>query len=164
MESKVKYGQEHGPNLIRIMKKLLSNQNLLKLLVNTDLDPLNHADEIDPYKEIKNKFIKVVPLMLKEDLTTKSKVVLFYDQGELVSDNSDNENIILLVNVYCPFTEWLIAGDTLRPFAIMSEIRKSIQDKRINGLGELQYLGFELSTLTEEMGCYSMRFRINAFS
>lgn len=146
------------------MKKLLSNQNLLKLLVNTDLDPLNHQDIIDPYKEIMNKLIKVVPLMLEEDLTTKSKVVLFYDEGELASENSDNENLILLVNIYCPFQEWLIAGDTLRPFAIMSEIRKSIQDKRINGLGEIQYIGFSLATLTEEMGCYSMRFRINAFS
>lgn len=103
MESKVKYGQEHGVNLIKIMKKLLSNQNLLKLLVNTDLDPLNHQDIIDPYKEIMNKLIKVVPLMLEEDLTTKSKVVLFYDEGELASENSDNENLILLVNVYCPF-------------------------------------------------------------
>jgi hypothetical protein len=39
--STVKYGQEHGKNLIKIAKKLLSNQNLLMLLENTDLDPLN---------------------------------------------------------------------------------------------------------------------------
>jgi hypothetical protein len=41
MESKVNYGQELGPNLIKIAKKLLANQDLCKLLVNTDLDPLN---------------------------------------------------------------------------------------------------------------------------
>jgi hypothetical protein len=46
----------------------------------------------------------------------------------------------------------------------MSEIRKSLQDKRINGLGEIKYLGFSVSTLTEELGCYSMEFTINAFS
>lgn len=102
--------------------------------------------------------------MLKEDLTTKSKVVLFYDEGATAQDNKDNENLVVLINVYCPFQEWLIAGDTLRPFAIMSEIRKSIQNKRINGLGEITYIGFSLATLTEETGCYSMRFRINAFS
>lgn len=164
MDSTVKYGQEHGPNLIKIMKKLLNNQDLLKLLVNTDLDPLNHEDVIDPYTEVMNKLIKVVPLMLEEDTTTKSKVVLFYDSGEVNDSNSDNENLVLLINIYCPFKEWLIAGDTLRPFAIMSEIRKSIQDKRINGLGEIKFTNFGLSTLTEEMGCYSMRFEINAFS
>jgi hypothetical protein len=41
MESKVNYGQEIGPNLIKICKKLLANQNLCKLLINTDLDPIN---------------------------------------------------------------------------------------------------------------------------
>ena len=41
MDSIVKYGQETGKNLIKLAKKLMQNQNLLKLLVNTDLDPLN---------------------------------------------------------------------------------------------------------------------------
>ena len=98
-------------------------------------------------------------LSLPEEL-----LVLLFDEGEINSSNSDNENVSLMINVYCPFEEWLIAGDQLRPFAIMSEIRKSIQDKRINGLGEIKYLGFSVSTLTEEMGCYTMRFFINAFS
>ena len=46
----------------------------------------------------------------------------------------------------------------------MAEIRKTLQDKRLNGLGEIKYLGFNVSTLTEEMGSYIMRFAINAFS
>jgi hypothetical protein len=78
--------------------------------------------------------------------------------------NMDNENLSILVYVYCPFEQWLISGDQLRPFAIMSEIRKSLQDKRINGLGEIRYEGFSLSLLTEEMSAYAMRFMVNAFS
>lgn len=46
----------------------------------------------------------------------------------------------------------------------MSEIRKSIQDKRINGLGEIKYNGFSTSLLTEEMGAYVMDFSIYAFN
>jgi hypothetical protein len=91
-------------------------------------------------------------------------VVILFTGGTINSSNSDNENLTVTIAVYCPFKEWLIAGDTIRPFAIMSEIRKSLQDKRINGLGEIKYTGFELSTLTEEMGAYIMRFNINAFS
>ena len=166
VESLVKYGQEHGKNLIKISKKLIQNQNLLKLLVNTDLDPLDkdkHPEYIDGLT-LMNKNIRVVPLLKADDQTTSSKLVLLFDEGEINSSNSDNENVSLMINVYCPFEEWLIAGDQLRPFAIMSEIRKSIQDKRINGLGEIKYLGFSVSTLTEEMGCYTMRFFINAFS
>ena len=166
VESLVKYGQEHGKNLIKISKKLIQKQDLLKLLVNTDLDPLDkdkHPEYIDGLT-LMNKNIRVVPLLKADDQTTSSKLVLLFDEGEINSSNSDNENVSLMINVYCPFEEWLIAGDQLRPFAIMSEIRKSIQDKRINGLGEIKYLGFSVSTLTEEMGCYTMRFFINAFS
>ena len=166
MESKVKYGQEIGINLSKIAKKLLDNQDLCKLLVNTDLDPLNpntHPNNIDGISLL-HKNIRVVPLVTAEDQTTESKIVLLFDEGEVNRSNSDNENLSLLINIYCPFKEWSITGDTLRPFAIMSEIRKSIQDKRINGLGEIVYRGFNVSTLTEEMGSYMMRFAINAFS
>lgn len=166
MESKVQYGQEHGKNLQKIGMKLLKNQNLLKLLVNTDLEPLNpktHPDNINGF-DLLNKNIKFVPLMLIDDQKTTSKVVLLFDSGDVTSANEDNETISLIINVYCPFEEWLIAGDDLRPFAIMSEIRKSLQNKRLNGLGEIRYEGFSVATLTEEMGAYSMRFMINAFS
>ena len=166
MDSVVKYGQEIGPNLIKISKKLIQNQELLMLLENTDLDPLNkttHPDIIDG-KRLLNKLIKFVPLLTPEEQTTKSKIVLMFNNGTISSLNSDNENLNLNIIVFCPFKEWLIAGDNLRPFAIMSEVRKSIQDKRINGLGEIVYEGFSVSSLTEEMGSYIMHFRINAFS
>ena len=114
--------------------------------------------------ELLNKNIRFVPLLLIDDQKTTSKLVIVYDEGNINSYNSDNENMSLLINVYCPFEEWLITGNDLRPFAIMSEIRKDLQDARINGLGELKYHGFSLSTLTEEMGAYVMRFSINAFS
>ena len=166
MESQVKYGQELGPNLMKIAKTLIKNQELLMLLENTDLDPLNktkHPNTINGL-ELLNKLVRVVPLLTTEEQNTKSKIVVIFSQGDVNGTNSDNENISLAIYVYCPFTEWLIAGDTIRPFAIMSEVRKSIQDKRINGLGEIVYRGYGLSTLTKQMGCYRMDFRINAFS
>ena len=164
-KSKVKYGQELGLNLLKVAKKLTQNEDLAMLLENTDLDPLNRDKHPEPVNGLKllNNLIRVVPLVTSEEQNTKSKVVVLFSGGN-VTTNSDNENIELTIAIYCPFKEWLIAGDTIRPFAIMSEIRKSLQDKRINGLGEIIYQGFDLSTLTEEMGAYIMRFRINAFS
>jgi hypothetical protein len=114
--------------------------------------------------ELFQKNIRVVPLLRDDEQTTESKIILFYDSGDINSSNSDNENLSFVINVYCPFKEWRITGDNLRPYAIMSEIRKSLQDTRINGLGEIRYEGFELSTLTEEMSAHTMRFYINAFS
>lgn len=166
MESNVKYGQEIGKNLMKIGKKLIKNQTLLKLLVNTGKDPLNpdvYPETIDGIK-LMNKNIKFVPLLTAKEQINTSKIVLFFEEGFINGVNSDNENLTLLINVYCPFSEWLITGEDLRPFAIMSEIRKTIQDVRINGLGEIRYTNFSINSLTEEMVCYSMRFQINAFS
>lgn len=136
------------------------------LLDNTDLDPLNkekHPEKVNGLK-LFNSLIRVVPLLTAEEQSTKSKIVLLFDSGNVVSSNATNENLSFIVQVLCPFKEWQITGDQLRPFAIMAEIRQSLQDKRINGLGEIRYEGFTLSTLTEEMGSYTMRFTINAFS
>lgn len=136
------------------------------LLDNTDLDPLNrekHPEKVNGLK-LFNILIRVVPLLTAEEQSTKSKIVLLFNSGTVVSSNTTNENLSFVVQVLCPFKEWQITGDQLRPFAIMSEIRQSLQDKRINGLGEIRYEGFTLSTLTEEMGSYTMRFTINAFS
>lgn len=166
MDSKVNYGQELGPNMMKICKKLLDNQNLCKLLVNTDLDPINpnlHGDDIDTL-ELFGKNIRAVPLVTSEDETTASKVVLVFSGSEVTDDNNMAEGITLLCYVYTPYKEWLIAGDQLRPFAIMAEIRKSIQNKRINGLGEIRYEGFDISSLTNQTGSYLMRFRIVDFS
>ena len=167
MESTVNCGQEFGPNLIKLAKKLLSNQNLCKLLVNTDLDPLNselHPDINNPI-ELLHKNIRVVPLVTPEDETATSKIVLVYT-GSMLSEenrNYDHENITISVYIYVPYKEWLITGDSIRPCAIMSEVRKSLQNKRINGLGEIRYEGFDLSSLTNQMGSYVLRFTIGAF-
>lgn len=163
--SKVKYGQEIGPNLIKIAKHLLRNQELCSLLVNTDLDPLNLSKHPNPLNtiELLHKNILVVPLIPSNDETTESKLVLMFTNS-VVSGNTDNENLTLDILVYCPLDEWLISGNTLRPFAIMSEIRKSLQGTRINGLGEIKYNGFSASDLTMEMSCHSMEFAINVFS
>lgn len=168
MDSKVKYGQEIGPNLIKLGKHLIHNERLCMLLENTDLDPTNklkHPEPVDGLSLFKKNLIRFIPILTgnEKEQGVESKLVIICDSGN-VTTNLDNENLSVLIYVYSPFEQWQITGDNLRPFAIMSEIRKSLQDKRINGLGEIKYDGFHLSLLTEEMATYVMRFTINAFS
>ena len=165
MESQVNYGQELGKNLQKILKKLLKNQNLCKLLINTDLDPLNNVlhPDIKDTDELLGKNIRYIPLITTEDETSTSKIVVIFESGTPTS-NQDFEYLTMQIFVYCPFKEWQISGDSIRPFAIMSEIRKTLQDRRINGLGEIKYKGFDIASLTTQMGSYMMRFTINAFN
>lgn len=166
--SKVAYGQEHGKNLIKVLKKLAKNKELCMLMKNTDLDPLNletHPKDKDfNGLTLINHLFKAVPFLDVEDQTTTTKVVVLFDQGVPNSTNPENENIRMVITIYCPFDSWLITGEDLRPLAIMAEIRKSLQGVRINGLGEIRYDGFDLATLTENLAAYNMDFQINAFN
>jgi hypothetical protein len=57
-------------------------------------------------------------------------------------------------------TQWFIKDSNLRPFAIMSELQKSLNNKIINGLGRMQGGDFSLNFLTDEMSCYEVEYRI----
>ena len=162
--SKANYGQEMGLNLKKVVKTLLRNQDLCKLLINTDLDPTNpklHPD-LEDTSEVYRNNIRVIPLVTTEDQTSTSKLVIIFQSGT-VPTNYDTEKLSMLIFIYCPFVEWEITGDRLRPFAIMSEVRRSLQDKKINGLGEITYNGFSIHSLTDQMASYVMEFNINAF-
>lgn len=161
-ESTVNYGQEIGENLIKVCKKLLRNQNLCKLLVYTDLEPLSHPD-LSQTIELMNRNIAVVPGTVATDESTESQLVVLFSSGG-VTENPDNESLHLMIYVYVPYVNWLIAGNQLRPFAIMAEVRKSLQNRRINGLGEIRYDGFCINSLTDQMGSYTLEFYINAFN
>ena len=55
--------KELGSFMQRIVKRLMNNQNLLKLLYYTDKDPLSQSDISNDTirKEIYEKLIKVIP-------------------------------------------------------------------------------------------------------
>ncbi len=157
----IKNSKELGENLVIIAKRLLANQNLCKLLVYTDENPLTHPD-IPNTKELLHKNILVVPSLGVHE-NTESRIVLVYESGLIEKTNSEFKNVDLKVLVYVPVAEWLLNSNDLRPFMIVSEIEQSLKDKRMNGVGLLQYSGFTFEALTDEMTCYALSFNINVF-
>lgn len=159
--SSVKYLQELGPNLKNIVKRLLANQNLLKLLWYTDKDPLN-SDKVEitsqqAYGHGNDSIIRIVPIIgYKED--PKSIITIKVLKGD--SLNSDYIELYLSLEIFVPIEQWVIKGDNLRPYAIMGEIQKSLNGKEINGLGKINCDNFYINFLTEEMSAYAMDFTI----
>lgn len=159
----VRNSRELGKNLFTIANRLLYNQNLLKYLKYTNTSPLDGENIVDPIKTILHKNIKVVPLVNEEENGTESTLVLLYNAAG-IDNNSEFKNVSLSVLVYTPLVEWQINDINLRPFIIMSEIEESLKDKRIDGLGTLKYLGFELELLTDKISCYKMDFTLDTFN
>lgn len=153
-----------GINAQYIIKRLLANQNLLKLLYYTDKDPLNHEDLTQEQieNEIFEKLIKIVPRVGPKE-TAKSIVALRVARGRGLALNNEFKSVSISLEIFVPMTQWLIKGTNLRPFAIMGEIQKSLNNKKIEGLGKLVGGDFDLNFLTEEISAYEQTFSLTSY-
>lgn len=155
---------EIGENLQKIIKRLMANDNLIKLLYYSDKDPLSkpNLSEEQKQKEIFEKLIKIVPRVgPKED--AKSIIAITVVKGNTNIENSEFRNVVIRAEVFVPMTQWLIKDSNLRPFAILGEIQKSLNDKSINGLGKMTGGSFEINFFSEEISCYTQYFDITSY-
>lgn len=154
---------ELGINLQKILARLMANQELMKLLYYTDKDPLNHEDlSQDIIKnEIYEKLLKIIPRVGPKE-TAQSVIALRVVNG-YSNPNIEFTNLTIGIEVFVPLTQWFIKDSNLRPFAIMSEIDKSLKGKKIDGLGTIDGGSFQINFLTDEISCYEMEFSITIY-
>lgn len=156
--------QEIGENLQKIVKRLLANDNLIKLLYYTDKDPLSQPllTEEEKQKEVFEELIKIVPKVNQRE-DARSIVAIRIINGTKDSSNTEFRNIQIKLEIFVPLTQWIIKDTNLRPFAILGEIEKSLEGKTINGLGKIEGGDFDLNFLTEEIGAYEQNFWITTY-
>ena len=161
IEPSVRNSREIGENLIKIVKRLTANQNLLKLLYYTDKDPLSRPDlsEEQIQKEIFEKLIKIVPRVGPKD-TAQSLIAIRVANGTKNYENGEFRDIEISIEIFVPLTQWIIKDTNLRPFEILGEIETSLDGKTINGLGRMIGGDFDLNFLTDEISCYEQTFKI----
>lgn len=155
---------ELGVNLQYIVKRLFANQNLLKLLYYTDKDPLDNEDltKEQIQDEVFEKLIKIVPRVGPHE-TAHSVVTVRVARGQGLASNGEFRNVVISVESFVPLTQWIIKDTNLRPFAIMGEIQKSLEGKKIEGLGKMVGGDFALNFLTEEISAYEQTFVITTY-
>ena len=153
-----------GVNAQYIMKRLLANQNLLKLLYYTDKDPLSHDDltQDQIQDEIFEKLVKIVPRVGPKE-TAHSIIAIRIARARGLASNNEFKNVNISIEVFVPMTQWIIKDTNLRPFAIMGEIQKSLNGKKIEGLGKLTGGDFSLNFLTEEISAYEQTFILTSY-
>ena len=95
---------ELGLSLQKIVKRLMENDDLVKLLFYEDQDPLAGAslDKETKQKEIFEKLIKVVP-HVGTNTDSKSKLVVYITKG---NKNPQNKKLILLI-IFLSFLYYL---------------------------------------------------------
>lgn len=155
---------ELGINLQKIVNRLLANDELIKLLYYNDLDPLSNEKLTTEQKnkEIFNSYIKIVPRETASE-EDKSFIALLVPRGQKIKANQEYQNITIEIEVFTPLTNWIIKDSNLRPFAIIGEIEKSLDNKTINGLGKIRSDGFSLRRLTDDYSMYAITLEITEY-
>ena len=155
---------ELGVNLQYVIKRLFANQNLLKLLYYTDKDPLANEDLTSEQIQdgVFEKLVKIIPRVGPHE-TAHSVLAVRVARGQGLAANGEFRNIVISVEVFVPLTQWIIKDTNLRPFAIMGEVQKSLNGKKIEGLGKMVGGDFALNFLTEEIGAYEQTFVITTY-
>ena len=153
-----------GLNLQKIITRLQTNQNLLKLVYYTSKDPLNEEDltEEQIKTEVYNKLIKIVPRIGYKE-TAQSMISMRVVRGRNNPENGEFRDFEIDIEVFVPLTQWFIKDSNLRPFAIMGEIHKSLNNKIINGLGKMKGGDFQINFLTDEIVSYEMVYYITSY-
>ena len=147
--------------LQKIAERFLANQNLCKVLYYTDEKPLSHSDFTNT-KVLLGDVIRFTPRVGAQE-TTKSILVMSLIGG--ARDTYNKEILVLPIHfyLYVPYTQWVIEGDELRPFLLMSYIDEILDGKNIGGIGTLRSVDFQLDSITDEMCCYRMGYTIDLF-
>lgn len=155
---------ELGENLQKIVKRLLANDDLVKLLYYEQDDPLGQSALSAEMKEqeVFEKLIKTVPRVGTKD-TAKSVIVVYVQRAGKLSGNKEFRNVRILVDVIVPLTQWYIRDTNFRPFAILGQVQSSLDDKTVNGLGKIQGGDFELNFVTDDVICYQQVFEITEY-
>ena len=155
---------ELGENLQKIVKRLLANDELVKLLYYEQDDPMGQPALSTETKEqeVFEKLIKTVPRVGTKD-TAKSVIVVYVQRAGKLSGNKEFRNVKILVDVIVPLTQWYIRDTNFRPFAILGQIQSSLDDKTVNGLGKISGGDFELNFVTDDVICYQQIYEITEY-
>ena len=132
-----------------IVDLFLKNERLKKLLYYTTPDCLMRPN-IPQEEAVKlfNKNIKLVPKLLIEE-GVLNYIIINFDVFT-PSGNPEFRDNMIEFDIICHFNQWQLKDFGLRPYKIAAEIDTMIQEKKLTGLGDIEFVGANQMVLTDE--------------
>lgn len=124
-----------------IANMFLRNPRLKKLLYYTSPDclsrpPVSDDDAIEMF----GKNIKIVP-RVPIDPSVLNYVVINFDKFIPNLSNPQFRDSIIEFDILCHFDQWQLKDFQLRPYKIAAEIDTMIDNKRLTGIGKMEFAG-----------------------
>ena len=141
-----------------IISGMLKNERLKRLLFYTSKDALNRKNLTeDESLSLINKNIKIVP-KLTVDGSVLSYIIISFDNFT-PSGNPEFRDNIIEFDIICHFDQWQMRDFALRPYKIAAEIDTIFDNKKLTGLGRLEFLGASQMVLTDEFAGLCLMYR-----
>lgn len=158
-----------GSNTFMVANKLMKNQRLCRLLKYQTKNPFSQMENGKPQPDIEgedliHKQILIVPKIFDDSTEKMSYIVTVFTSFIVNAANPDFKLSSVRFDVACPYDEWILNDQSLRPYLIMEEIDKMFNERKLSGIGNLQFVRAEALTLTPQIGGYSMLYTINEFN
>ena len=153
-----------GDNVFKVADKLISNQRICRLLKYQVRDPFSESLPDVDGTELLNKQILITPKLYDTDTEKMSYLIFVFDDFVVNSLNPEFKVSTVRFDIACPYTEWMLDDNSLRPYLIMEEIDKMFNGAKLSGIGNLQFNRADQLTLSPQISGYSMRYKINEFN
>lgn len=152
-----------GLQLDIITQKILKNDKIVKLLINTTRDALNDKEltQEERMSVIKDKYITLVPYLPKED-EIKSYLIIGFDQFSPSPVTDKGMDYILSIDVLCHKDLWIMNGLCPRPYLIMNEIKKEFHMAKLDTWGPAVFTGAPSLVANDNYMGFSMLFSMSA--
>lgn len=153
-----------GVNTFKIANKIMSNQRICRLLKYQVRDPFSTELEDVDGVDLINKQILIVPKIYDGSNEKMSYITAIFDDFIVNQVNPEFKVSTVRFDIACPYDEWLLDGESLRPYLIMQEMDTMFNQAKLAGIGNLQFYRADALTLSPQIGGYSMRYKINEFN
>ena len=108
-----------GENLFRIVNKMTTNKRLCRLLKYQNANPFDEELEDPNGLEMLNSHFIIVPKIPEPDGIERAYIVVVFDKFIMNAANPDFKIATIRFDIICPFNEWILDADNLRPYLIM---------------------------------------------
>lgn len=142
-----------------IVNMIMKNNRLKKMLYYTTKDCMSKPDLTeDQSLELFGKNIKIVP-KLYVDGSVLNYIIVSFDNFTENNTNPEFRDNIIEFDIICHFDQWHLKDFELRPYKIAAELDYMFNEKRLTGIGRLEFLGANQMILTDEYAGLCLMYR-----
>lgn len=133
-----------------IVDHIMKNDRLKKMLFYTTRDCLDKPKLTEEETiSLFGKQIKIVP-KLYVDGSVLNYIIVSFDNFTRNSTNPEFRDNIIEFDIICHLDQWHMKDFELRPYKIAAELDSMFNDKKLTGIGKLEFLGANQMILTDE--------------